>query len=162
MLSRTAGSGLSAAFTISRPEKSASSHKHQEIKIMRPHFDFYPLMLTLALALMAPAHAYEPTVKAGAEPALDAIALADHGLTTALAALPELVNRTLERSGVPGAAVAVVHEGKTVFAQGFGVRELDRHEPIDPSTVFQIASISKSLTATVIAMAVTSGRAREH
>ncbi|NYT45052.1 serine hydrolase [Alcaligenaceae bacterium] len=122
---------------------------------MRPHSDFYALTLALTLVLVAPAHAYEPTVKAGAEPALDAIALADHGLTTALAALPELVNATLERSGVPGAAVAVVHDGKTIFAQGFGVRQMGRHEPVDPSTVFQIASISKSLTATVIAMEVT-------
>lgn len=113
------------------------------------------LALALVLTLMVPASAYEPTVKIDTNPASDAIALADNGLSTALAALPRLVNETLERSGVPGAAVAVVHNGETVFAQGFGVRKAGQRELIDTSTVFQVASISKSLTASVIAVEVT-------
>ncbi|TAL82648.1 MAG: serine hydrolase [Candidimonas sp.] len=113
------------------------------------------LALALALILTTPADAYEPAVQIGTSPASDAIALADNGLTTALAALPRLVNETLERSGVPGAAVAVVYNGQTVFAQGFGVRKAGQPELVDPSTVFQIASISKSLTASVIAVEVT-------
>ncbi|MEO8779641.1 MAG: serine hydrolase [Rhodanobacter sp.] len=85
------------------------------------------------------------------------MALPVNGLSTALAALPELVTETLERSGVPGAAVAVVHGGKIVFAQGFGVRRVGKLEKVDTATVFQIASLSKSLTASVIAVEVSKG-----
>lgn len=113
------------------------------------------LALALVLTLMASARAYEPVVRTDANPASDAKVLADNGLDTALAALPGLVNETLLRSGVPGAVVAVVHNGKTVFAQGFGVRKAGQPELIGTSTVFQIASISKSLTASVIAVEVT-------
>ncbi|KAA0911524.1 serine hydrolase [Pusillimonas sp. ANT_WB101] len=113
------------------------------------------IVFALGLSLASSSYAYEPVVNAGTNPALDAIALADNGLSTALAALPKLVQDTLDRSGVPGAAVAVVHNGVTVFAQGFGVLKMGQSEKIKPSTVFQIASISKSLTASVIAVEVT-------
>ncbi|WP_199173390.1 serine hydrolase [Pollutimonas subterranea] len=103
---------------------------------------------------MTPASAYELAVEIGLSPASDTVALPPNGLSTALGALPQLVNNTLKRSGVPGAAVAVVHNGQTIFAQGFGVRKAGERELIDTSTVFQIASISKSLTASVIAVAV--------
>lgn len=51
----------------------------------------------------------------------------------------------------PGMAVAVVHGGKTVYAKGFGVRELGKSATVDADTVFQLASVSKSVGATVVA-----------
>lgn len=125
------------------------------VRNARQHRGSCALLLVLGLSVMSPTLAYEPVVQTGANPALDAIALADNGLSTALAALPKLVIETLERSGVPGAAVAVVHNGETVFSQGFGVRKLGQSEKIETSTVFQIASLSKSLTASIIAVEVT-------
>jgi CubicO group peptidase (beta-lactamase class C family) len=76
------------------------------------------------------------------------------------AAMPELeayVNRLREKTGVPGLAIAVVHADKVVYLKGFGIREVGRPDPIDPDTVFQLASVSKPLTATVIAGVVTDG-----
>lgn len=112
---------------------------------------------TPALAQPAVTPAAAPAMQLGASPASDAVALPADGISKALAALPELVTRTLKRSGVPGAAVAVIHDGKIVFAQGFGVRKLGAPEKVDPSTVFQIASISKSMTASAIAVEVSKG-----
>lgn len=60
----------------------------------------------------------------------------------------------MERSGVPGMAIAVVHNDKTLFAKGYGVRSLVSPEPVDETTVFQLASLSKSVGATVVAGAV--------
>ncbi|MCA9260204.1 MAG: serine hydrolase, partial [Planctomycetales bacterium] len=95
-----------------------------------------------AIAVPAPAlMAQDIPVVSGMMPSDDVITLAPDGLEKALAALPALVTATLERSGIPGAAVAVVHGGETVFARGFGVRELGRPEPVDADTVFQIASL---------------------
>jgi CubicO group peptidase (beta-lactamase class C family) len=65
-----------------------------------------------------------------------------------------MVADIMARSGVPGMAVAVVHDGETVFARGFGIRRAGEAAEVTPETVFQIASISKSVSATVAAIAV--------
>ena len=52
-------------------------------------------------------------------------------------------------------AVAVVHGGKTVYAKGFGVKDASKGDgqdnKVDADTVFQLASVSKSVGATVVA-----------
>ena len=105
-----------------------------------------------------PAQAQAVQLVVGNSPSEDVIALSADGLDLALSSLPELVEDILERSGVPGAAVAVVHGGETVFSQGFGVRELGKPQPVTADTVFQIASLSKPLSGTVGAIEVSSGR----
>jgi CubicO group peptidase (beta-lactamase class C family) len=69
----------------------------------------------------------------------------------AIAKLDGLTKDILRRTGIPGIAVAVVRAGKTVYAKGFGVRRVGAPETVDPYTVFQLASVSKSVGATVIA-----------
>ena len=54
-------------------------------------------------------------------------------------------------------AVAVVHGGKVVFAKGYGVREVGKPDLVDENTVFQLASVSKSIGSTVVAHAVSDG-----
>ena len=60
-------------------------------------------------------------------------------------------------SHMPGMAVAVVWKGHVVFAQGYGVRKLGSPAKVDLNTVFQLASVSKSVGSTVIAREVTKG-----
>lgn len=79
-------------------------------------------------------------------------------IEAAVAALDGLAAAMLERSGVPGLAVAVVHQGKTVYARGFGVRKVGEQAAVDADTVFQVASLSKSISATVVATQVGEGR----
>lgn len=118
-------------------------------------------VLSLFLAIAPPgAQAAAPQVQPGRFPAEDALALAQPNAQQALQALPTIVQDIMQRSQVPGVAVAVVHHGKTVFAQGFGVRELGKPEPVTPETVFLVASVSKSLTASVIATQVAQGKVR--
>lgn len=50
-------------------------------------------------------------------------------------------------SQTPGAAVAIVKDGKVVFQKGYGMADLDHNIPITPQTVFNIASVSKQFTA---------------
>ena len=68
----------------------------------------------------------------------------------AVGRLRDVVRRELERSRVPGAAVAVVSGGQVVLAEGFGVRNVDDRRPVTPSTLFAIASCTKAMTATLI------------
>jgi CubicO group peptidase (beta-lactamase class C family) len=76
----------------------------------------------------------------------------------AVASLDGLVTDAMDRTGVPGVAVAVVYRDQVVYSRGFGVREVGRPEPVDPDTVFQLASVSKPLASTVIAGVVGQGR----
>jgi len=71
--------------------------------------------------------------------------------------LDALAEALLRKSGIPGLAVAVVHRGETVYAKGFGVRRVGEAAPVDAQTVFQIASLSKPVGATVIARQVGEG-----
>jgi len=117
-----------------------------------------PLATALAIiGTMAPVQAQPPNLDLSAAPNMDAVKLAPGGLDLALDQLEDTIATIMERSLVPGVAVAVVHGGETVFAQGFGVRKLGEDDPVTPDTVFQIASVSKPLAATVAAIAVSNG-----
>src|SRR6185437_11872303 len=84
-------------------------------------------------------------------PLVPAMPLPDNAVDNAVAKLDGMVDDLMKKSGIPGMAVAVVHGGKTVYAKGFGVRDVRSGDKIDPDTVFQLASVSKSLSATVVA-----------
>jgi CubicO group peptidase (beta-lactamase class C family) len=73
--------------------------------------------------------------------------------------LPELdkaVGEALERTGVPGLAVAVVYEDQ-VHLKGFGARQAGKSDRVDADTIFQLASMSKPIASTVVAALVGDG-----
>jgi CubicO group peptidase (beta-lactamase class C family) len=84
-------------------------------------------------------------------PLVPAMPLPEHAVDNAVAKLDGIADELMKKSGIPGLAVAVVHGGKTVYAKGFGVRDVKTGDKVDPDTVFQLASVSKPLSATVVA-----------
>lgn len=72
----------------------------------------------------------------------------------AVAQLDTLASDVLEATDVPGLAIAIVHNGQMLYAKGFGVRKQGESAPIDADTVFQLASLSKPVGATVVARQV--------
>ncbi|MCV7418355.1 serine hydrolase [Mycolicibacterium litorale] len=90
-------------------------------------------------------------------PLVPAMALPDGAVDNAVAKLDGMVQDLLDKTGIPGMAVAVVHGGKTVYAKGFGVTDVRTGAKVDPDTVFQLASLSKPLGATVVAHQVGQG-----
>ena len=68
------------------------------------------------------------------------------------------VQRAITALNTPGIAIAVVMDGKTVFAKGYGVRKLGSPERVDSNTVFQVASNTKATTAAILAMLVDEGK----
>jgi len=58
----------------------------------------------------------------------------------------------------PGAAVLVIQKGKVVHRRGYGAADLEQGTPIAPSTVFDIASVSKQFCGLAIAMLVKQGK----
>ena len=61
--------------------------------------------------------------------------------------LEATVNEELKATNIPGAAVAVVIGDRVVFAKGFGVSDIETGTPVNPDTLFRIASTTKMLTA---------------
>jgi CubicO group peptidase (beta-lactamase class C family) len=64
------------------------------------------------------------------------------------------------RADEPGLAVLVRKDGKTIFARGYGVRDLRSHERIDSSTSFRLASLTKQFTAMAVMLLVRDGKLR--
>jgi len=56
--------------------------------------------------------------------------------------------------GVPGVAFGVVQDGKIVFADGFGTKELGTSEKPDADTLFMVASNTKAMTTLLLAKLV--------
>jgi len=50
----------------------------------------------------------------------------------------------------PGCALSVIKNGQIVYKRGYGMADLDHDIPINPETVFHVASISKQFTAAAI------------
>ncbi|MDD2963130.1 MAG: serine hydrolase [Bacteroidales bacterium] len=75
---------------------------------------------------------------------------------------PDTLSAKLEKMrrdwNAPGLAVALVRNDSVVYAQGFGVTNIDQPQPVDANTLFAVASNTKSFTAAAIAMMVDSGR----
>lgn len=51
---------------------------------------------------------------------------------------------------VPGASVAIVKDGHIVYQRGFGWADIEAHTPVQPDSLFRIASVSKTFTAVTI------------
>jgi N-acyl-D-amino-acid deacylase len=61
---------------------------------------------------------------------------------------------------IPGGAVAIVREGKLVYSRGFGWADRESKEPVEPGSLFRIASVSKPITAVAILKLAEAGKLR--
>jgi len=60
--------------------------------------------------------------------------------------LDTVVADAMRQWDVPGGALAVAYQGRLVVARGYGFSDLARSRPVEPSDLFRVASVSKSLT----------------
>jgi CubicO group peptidase (beta-lactamase class C family) len=65
----------------------------------------------------------------------------------------------MDEHHVTGAVVAIVKDGKVLFAKGYGRSDLGRNAPVDPATsLFRIGSTTKTLTWTAVMQLVEQGK----
>jgi CubicO group peptidase (beta-lactamase class C family) len=69
-----------------------------------------------------------------------------------------LVAKTLKTFDVPGIAIAIVKDGKVVYAKGYGVASLATGKKMDEHTLFGIASNSKAFTTAAIGILFDEGK----
>lgn len=72
----------------------------------------------------------------------------------------ELVRSRLKERNIPGAAIAVVKNGKVVKLKGYGFASLEFGVPVTADTVFEIGSISKQMTAAAIMLLAEDGKVK--
>jgi D-alanyl-D-alanine carboxypeptidase len=71
----------------------------------------------------------------------------------------QTVQKWMEEFHVPAVALAVLHQGQLTTAKGYGYANLEHMVAATERTVFRIASITKTFTATAIMMLVEQGKA---
>lgn len=65
--------------------------------------------------------------------------------------LDSYIQQGMKDWNIPGLAIAIVKDGKTVVMKGYGVKNLQTNEPVDSLTLFMIASNTKLFTGTALA-----------
>ena len=74
------------------------------------------------------------------------------------AEIAKLANHVMQEFQVPGMAIGIVRGNETVYAKGFGIREVGLPGQVDRDTMFKIASNSKAFTTAALAMLVDEGK----
>jgi CubicO group peptidase (beta-lactamase class C family) len=78
--------------------------------------------------------------------------------SSSLDGLDQVVEQALQDWDVPGVAVAVVKDDEVLLAEGYGVRERGKPEPVDQETIFNVGSTSKAFTAAAVALLIDDGK----
>jgi CubicO group peptidase (beta-lactamase class C family) len=68
------------------------------------------------------------------------------------------IKEVMDSSNVVGFSVAVVKHHKIIYTHSFGLKDIDKKLPLTDQSIFRIASISKSFTATSIMQLVEAGK----
>jgi CubicO group peptidase (beta-lactamase class C family) len=64
----------------------------------------------------------------------------------------------IERWKIPGASIAVMKDGRLVYARGFGYSDLEAKQIVQPDSKFRIASVSKTITSALVLRLVQEGK----
>jgi CubicO group peptidase (beta-lactamase class C family) len=72
--------------------------------------------------------------------------------------IDDRVRAEMDRSRVPGLALAVLRDGQVVKLQGYGFADVARKVEVTPDTIFKIGSVSKPIIATGIMLLVQDGK----
>jgi CubicO group peptidase (beta-lactamase class C family) len=78
-------------------------------------------------------------------------------LQLALNSTSTLAQQTVDANAVPGLAIAVVYNNTVIYSTGLGVKLEGTNTTVTAETVFQIASLSKPVSSTIVAAVVSKG-----
>jgi CubicO group peptidase (beta-lactamase class C family) len=72
--------------------------------------------------------------------------------------LEKVILAELKETGTPGAAVAVIKDGRVIFSKGFGVMSVESGGTITPDTLFRLGSTTKMFTGAAMVTLSEKGR----
>lgn len=73
-------------------------------------------------------------------------------------AVDEYVGQVMKKRHIPGVSIAVLKGGKVVMAKGYGLANVELNVPAAEETVYQLASVTKTFTATAVMLLVRDGK----
>ena len=123
-----------ASFT----RRCGSSHNEENTNHMKSTFSF----LLAATAVFAQAPALPITGRD----------------VPALVSYENALRPIMQKWAIPGAALAITDGGRLVYARGFGYADKEAGIPVQPGSLFRLASISKTLTGMTIVKLAEEGR----
>ncbi|MDK1029214.1 MAG: serine hydrolase domain-containing protein [Anaerolineae bacterium] len=69
----------------------------------------------------------------------------------------EYIQETMSTEHIPGLAYALILPDGTIYAQGYGFRDVAQENPVTPNTLFHIASTQKSMNSMLVAVLIDAG-----
>lgn len=75
-----------------------------------------------------------------------------------LKAIDKYVEQYVADKGTVGLSVAIMRDGKVVFAKGYGFRNLESKQLVEPETSFAVGSITKQFTCACILLLAEDGK----
>lgn len=76
------------------------------------------------------------------------------------AKIDEYIRNEMRTQKIPGVSLAVIRDGKVVYAKGHGYANVEHQVPVKPETVFQSGSVGKAFTVMAVLMLVEDGKIR--
>jgi len=71
--------------------------------------------------------------------------------------LDAFIQGKMNKAEIPGLSMAIIRDGELVEVKGYGYFDKDKRQPVTQDTLFQIASVSKTITATAVMQLVEKG-----
>ena len=72
--------------------------------------------------------------------------------------IDEYINAEMARRKTPGLALAVIKNGEIVKAKGYGLANVELNVPVTTDTIFQLGSVGKQFTSTLVMMLAEEGK----
>ena len=72
--------------------------------------------------------------------------------------IDQQVQREMQRQRIPGVGIAIVHKGKIIREQGYGLANVEHQVKVTPQTIFQSGSVGKQFTAALIVLLARDGK----
>jgi CubicO group peptidase (beta-lactamase class C family) len=79
-------------------------------------------------------------------------------ISDAAIALDTIIRNNLKRQRIPGAAVALIHEGRVLFSRCYGYADAEKKGAITEDTYFMAGSLTKSFTALAVLKLIEEGK----
>ncbi len=68
------------------------------------------------------------------------------------------IQKVMTRFKIPGLTIAIIQDGKPLYTNAFGVKNVDTREKLNPEDIFHFASVSKPFVATAVMQLVEQGK----
>lgn len=82
--------------------------------------------------------------------ALDGVFVAGSPIESRLGSIETEIRRLMDERDIPSYGVAIIDDGEVVFSRSFGFARRETKEPATPETLYNVGSVTKTFTASLL------------